>query len=121
MINNINENSNCSSTNSELPTYSIKINKDEEILLSSADIISDNLEKEPLSLKQINNLIRDNLNKIQQNQNEIQAKNNLIENKLTQIKDEDVFLNDMQQEKINYIDNLCQDTMNELCKILDIF
>ena len=98
-----------------MPTYSIKISKEDNILLLSPDEHWDNLEKEPLSLKQINNLLSDNSNKIQQYQNEIQAKNNLIENKLTLVKDDENFLNDMEQEKINYIDNLCEDTLRDLC------
>lgn len=75
---------------------------------------SDNDLKEPTSIKQLNSNINENLNKIQQFQNEIQAKNNAIDNKLTQVKDDENFLLEVDQEKDIYIENLTDEILTDL-------
>jgi hypothetical protein len=73
--------------------------------------------KEPSSLKQLNTNINDNMNKIQQYQNDIQAKNNLIENKLIQIKDDENFILEVEQEKQMYMENITEEVLSELSNI----
>jgi hypothetical protein len=79
--------------------------------------LSNENDKEPVSIKQLNSNINENLNKIQQLQNNIQAKNNAIENKLNQIKDDETFMKDVEDEIILYIENISEDVFSEMiCK-----
>jgi hypothetical protein len=58
--------------------------------------------------------INENLNKIEQLQNDIQVKNKSIENKLIQIKDDENFINEIEQEKLMYIENISDDIFSEI-------
>jgi hypothetical protein len=72
--------------------------------------------REPNSIKQLNSNILENDNKIQHFQNEILAKNNLIENKLNQIKDDDMFLKDVEKERDIYIESMRIEKLGEIKK-----
>ena len=57
-------------------------------------------KRDPISIKQLNSNIQENLNKIEQFQNETRANNKILERKLIQVKDEEIFLVDVEEEKI---------------------
>jgi hypothetical protein len=73
-------------------------------------------EYEPTSIKQLNNNLTENSNKIQKYQNDIQAKNNLIAVKIKQVEEDKNFLIEVEKEKNGYVDNMSDDIINELSR-----